>query len=61
MKNIVGLFITTSDAPKYIRNKADLILRSKGGEGAVREFVEKLLTAKGTLDKYIKNGWLDKN
>ena len=61
VKNTVGLFITTSDAANYVRNKADLILRSKGGEGAAREFVEKLLIAKGTLDKYIKNGWLDKN
>ena len=61
VKNIVGLFITTADAATYIKNRADLVLKSKGGEGAVREFVEKLLMAKGTLGKYIKIGWLDKN
>lgn len=39
----VGFSACPSSAPDYIRNIVDIVTRKKGGEGAFREFVEKLL------------------
>lgn len=53
----LGLFACPSDAYYKIRQKADLVLSSKGGKGAFREFVERLLKGEGmldmTYDKYV--------
>lgn len=43
----VGFFACPYDANKYIQEKADLILQTKGGAGAFREFIEALLVKSG--------------
>ena len=40
----VGTSIAPSDAHYLIREEANLVLESKGGQGFVREFVEKLIS-----------------
>lgn len=47
----VGFFGCPSDAYPKVKEKADLVLRAKGGEGAFREFVETLLQEAGRLDE----------
>lgn len=41
--NVSGLSGCPSDAVKEIKNKADFISQYKGGEGAIREFIEWLI------------------
>ena len=41
----VGLGIAVADALCKVRKSADLITKAKGGEGAVREVCELLLTS----------------
>lgn len=47
----VGLFACPSDAYPMIREKADLVLATKGGAGAFRDFVETLLKKEGKLEE----------
>ena len=53
----VGLFACPGDAYYKIREAANLVLRTSGGDGAFREFVEEILEKKGILqqiyEKYI--------
>ncbi len=42
-----GLGVAVGDAVEEVKKKADLILSSRGGEGALRELVEKILTNHG--------------
>ena len=35
--------VTIEDAPKYVQEKANIVLNSKGGYGAFREFVDMIL------------------
>lgn len=53
----VGFFGCPCDAYPKIRDKADLVLKKAGGQGAFREFVEHLLNQENLLDsayeKYI--------
>lgn len=41
--NVVGLSIAPSDAVVAVKNKVDIILNSKGGDGCVREFIDNYL------------------
>jgi 3-deoxy-D-manno-octulosonate 8-phosphate phosphatase (KDO 8-P phosphatase) len=50
--DLVGLFVCPSDAHKSIRDRADLVLSCKGGNGAVREFVDLLLEARQSVSEY---------
>ncbi|MGM0933356.1 MAG: KdsC family phosphatase [Bacteroidota bacterium] len=54
----LGLFGCPADAFPKIKENAGLILDKKGGEGAFREFVERILDEEGkleeTYDKYIR-------
>jgi 3-deoxy-D-manno-octulosonate 8-phosphate phosphatase (KDO 8-P phosphatase) len=43
-----------SNASKYVKNIADVILSNQGGEGAVREMIEELIIAEGLKEKYLK-------
>lgn len=43
----VGLKVAPSNARRFIKNIADIVLTSAGGEGAVREFAELVLDARG--------------
>ena len=55
----VGFFACPQDAYGLIKEKADKVLGTTGGNGVFREFVEFLLKAKGLLescyDQYLKN------
>jgi len=61
VKNNVRFLISTNDASYFFKKKADLILDSNGGEGAIRELSEKILFAKGLFDIITKKGWKDLN
>ncbi len=47
----VGLSIAVSDAMPYIKDAADMVTKSCGGRGAVREAIELILDAKGLWEK----------
>ncbi len=55
----VGLAIAVADAVPEVRAVAHLVTRARGGEGAVRECVERILRGKGgwraTVDAYIRD------
>ncbi|HET7361376.1 MAG TPA: HAD hydrolase family protein [Salinimicrobium sp.] len=54
----IGIFGCPADAYPKIKNKADLVLTTKGGNGVFREFVERLLEQEGLLEgaykKYVE-------
>ncbi|EQA69858.1 KdsC family phosphatase [Leptospira noguchii] len=52
VKQLVKLFVCPSDAHLLVKNKSDLILKSAGGNGAVREFADLVLEAKGKFHDY---------
>ena len=41
----VGFSAAPQNAHKHVKNRVDLVLQKSGGEGAVREFIDFLLTA----------------
>ena len=43
----VGLAAAPANAPAYIKDHADLVTATKGGDGAFREFVETMLQQNG--------------
>lgn len=43
-----GIGVAVADAPAEVRARADLVLESRGGEGAVREAIARLMEAQGT-------------
>jgi 3-deoxy-D-manno-octulosonate 8-phosphate phosphatase (KDO 8-P phosphatase) len=45
----VGFVCTPADACPEVRDAADLVTGAKGGDGAVREFIERIIAAKGGL------------
>ncbi|GHS86274.1 hypothetical protein FACS189487_00220 [Campylobacterota bacterium] len=45
-----GISCAVADAPEYIRSAAAITLAHKGGNGAIREVVDMLLTARGKLE-----------
>ncbi len=47
-----GVSATVADAPDYVKDKADIVLKHKGGEGAFRELADLLFVAKG-LDPFV--------
>ncbi len=61
MLKYVSLLITPKDGSKQIIRKAQLTLNSKGGDGAIREFAERLLKSKKKWSKFCKYGWKDTN
>ncbi len=48
-----GISGTPGDAPDYVKKEACIVTTAKGGQGAFREFVEKILADNGLLDKAI--------
>ena len=61
VKNIVGIFATPKDAIKIVKNKADLVLSKKGGDGAIREIADLILKDKQNYKKILLDGWINKN
>jgi 3-deoxy-D-manno-octulosonate 8-phosphate phosphatase (KDO 8-P phosphatase) len=49
----VGLAIAVADAHGAVKQVADWVTRSNGGQGAVREICESILDAKGLLEDCI--------
>ncbi|MCH1913300.1 HAD hydrolase family protein [Leptospira noguchii] len=61
VRPFIGLFVCPLDAHRSVKKVADLILKSKGGNGAVREFVDYVLRSKGLYDTFWKEGLMEKN
>jgi 3-deoxy-D-manno-octulosonate 8-phosphate phosphatase (KDO 8-P phosphatase) len=43
-----GIGVAPADAPPEVRASADLVLESRGGQGAAREVISRLMEAQGT-------------
>jgi len=43
-----------ANASNYVKKIADVILSQNGGDGAVREMIERLIISEGLEDKYLK-------
>lgn len=61
VRSQVSLLITPRDACVPIRRQADWVLRSRGGDGAVREAAEAILKSRKKWDKLAILGWRDRN
>ena len=53
MIRAVGLSFVPSDASSYVDKEADVILTKKGGDGAVREMIERLIIKEGLEKQYL--------
>ena len=51
----VGVSIAVADAHDAVKNKADIVTRRNGGDGAVREICEMILDARNLLEEIIEN------
>ena len=61
-KDIVGFFFTTPNAIDLVRDNADYITKRSGGNGAVREICELIISSKGSnplkeFETYLKQIW----
>jgi|SRR5690625_1921562 len=45
------------DAPDYVKQEVDLVLRKKGGEGVFREYIEYLIAENMDLADFIRNNF----
>ena len=54
--DIVEFFVAPKDAHPLIKKNAQFVIDANGGEGFVREFIEKLIIAKGfgNIREFIK-------
>ncbi len=52
---VVGLSAAPANAPSYIKDLVDIKLKTRGGNGAFREFVEEILTETDQLSVVIEN------
>jgi 3-deoxy-D-glycero-D-galacto-nononate 9-phosphatase len=50
----VGISATPADARDYVKKYAKWQMKSKGGDGVFREFVERILTENNLLDKTLQ-------
>lgn len=50
----VGLAVAVADAHEIVRSRADLVTRSPGGRGAVRELCESILKAQDRWEETLK-------
>jgi 3-deoxy-D-manno-octulosonate 8-phosphate phosphatase (KDO 8-P phosphatase) len=46
VRPLVGVLVTPADGCRALKLVADLLLRQRGGDGAVRELAEQILRAK---------------
>ncbi len=49
-----GVAVTVPEAPPLIRDRCDFVTRARGGFGAVREIVDRVLTAMGRMDDIVQ-------
>ena len=61
VRPVVGLLLAPADACAPVRRGADLVLRRRGGHGAVRELAERILQARGQWQGLSSRGWRDRN
>ena len=57
----VKIFSCPRDASSNVKSRSDIILRKNGGEGSVRELCEMILKQKNLFNKYITEGFAEKN
>ena len=61
VRSQVGVMAAPADACKALRRQADLVLRRRGGHGAVRELAERILKARGEWTALAAGGWRQRN
>jgi len=61
VRSAVGLLVSPANGARGLRRQADLVLRRKGGDGAVRELAELLLHQRGHWQTLNREGWRDTN
>jgi len=54
MLEAVGKSYTPADGSEYIRELCDVVLYSKGGEGAAREMIEAIIKDDGQEEEFLK-------
>lgn len=52
---LAGVAFTVRDAPREVRARADVSTRARGGEGAVREAIDRILVAQGKFADVVKH------
>lgn len=50
---LCGVSVTVSDAPEYVKGSANLVMKSCGGRGAFREFVDAVLEKKKQITEEV--------
>ncbi|TWU48797.1 3-deoxy-D-manno-octulosonate 8-phosphate phosphatase KdsC [Rubripirellula tenax] len=50
----VGLSVAPADAAQDVRESADWVLNTRGGDGAIRELIERLLRAGKRWEEYVR-------
>jgi 3-deoxy-D-manno-octulosonate 8-phosphate phosphatase (KDO 8-P phosphatase) len=50
----VGLSVTVADAPLEVLSRVDYVTSARGGHGAVRELIERILVAQGRFEELVK-------
>jgi 3-deoxy-D-manno-octulosonate 8-phosphate phosphatase (KDO 8-P phosphatase) len=53
--------VSPANGARGLRRQADWVLRSRGGDGALRELTEALLASQGLLRELHHNGWREGN
>ena len=61
VRAVVGLLFSPADACRPVRRAADAVLQRRGGHGALRELVERILQVRGRLKSLHREGWKEKN
>jgi 3-deoxy-D-manno-octulosonate 8-phosphate phosphatase (KDO 8-P phosphatase) len=56
-----GLLVAPANGARGLRREADWVLRSRGGDGALRELTEALLASQGQLEDLHRQGWREGN
>ncbi len=61
IKKSVGIFVAPNDAVKSVRDSANIVLSSIGGNGAIREIANIILEKREFYKNILKKGWSEKN
>ena len=61
VRPVTGLLVAPADGASGLRHQADWVLRSRGGDGALRELTEALLASRGELATLHRHGWREAN
>jgi 3-deoxy-D-manno-octulosonate 8-phosphate phosphatase (KDO 8-P phosphatase) len=61
VRPVTGLLVSPANGARGLRRQADWVLRSRGGDGALRELSEALLASQGQLENLHRHGWREGN